>query len=310
MTTAADYTSVRFLEPFLNACDAPTLLAATAVCKTWAASAKTNSLWRPLVLRRWPLPWLQCDGQDACNWLKRYATLSKGVPAATQADDDESDPAAMLEELKASHQFFLVARSAHWSSETAWKTGDVEFSCPLQLGMGRRSDLTRDRLPDDGIVLDTGQLEVPAMFHPAVRCFLAYEQRSRGYDMDLAIYAKSTEDHRVAHMLTLPGCALSHEDEHLLCVYEGSLSDCPLKQRDIPKWTRCIVHADRSAGPSDDFEVDLYFDGEDNYWFSDEGHDNFSCTRMQFVLYRRARDARLPMCVRDMPAILEKLVWA
>ena len=36
MTTAADYTSVRFLEPFLNACDAPTLLAASAVCKTWA----------------------------------------------------------------------------------------------------------------------------------------------------------------------------------------------------------------------------------------------------------------------------------
>ena len=37
------------------------LLAATAVCKTWAARAKSNSLWRPLVLRRWPLPWLQCD---------------------------------------------------------------------------------------------------------------------------------------------------------------------------------------------------------------------------------------------------------
>ena len=37
MTTAADYTSVRFLEPFLNACDAPTLLAASAVCKAWVA---------------------------------------------------------------------------------------------------------------------------------------------------------------------------------------------------------------------------------------------------------------------------------
>ena len=67
MTTVADFTDPRFLEPFLNACDAPTLLNVSEVCKSWVAGAKSNSLWRPLVLRRWPLPWLQCDGQDACS---------------------------------------------------------------------------------------------------------------------------------------------------------------------------------------------------------------------------------------------------
>ena len=360
MTTAADYTSVRFLEPFLNACDAPTLLAATAVCKTWAASAKSNSLWRPLVLRRWPLPWLQSDGQDACNWLKRYATLSKGMPAATQADDDDSDPAAMLEELKASHQFFLVGRSAHWRTteewrtdpsdgreytkaefigeyggtaewESAavarrdhdWETGDVVFSCPLQLRMGRVPVYFGEGGEGwigDGLTLAAEQLEVPVVFSPAVYTQGGYNRaHAHGCKMDLAIYAKSSE--RVAHMLTMPGCALSHESPRLFYVYEASLSACPLKQRATPAWTRCITHAGPDAGPSDDFVAEIHFDGEDNF----DGGD-ISCTRMRFHLHRNAflaRDGdfmtlgepvacrvRLPMCVRDMPDILEKLVWA
>lgn len=245
------------------------------------------------------------------------------MPAAT--DDDDSDPAAMLEELKASHQFFLVGRSAWqelWQGAT-WETGDVVFSCPLQLRMARVPVYFGEGGEgwiEDGIILATDQLEAPAVFHPA-----AGGQAGGAFEMDLAIYAKSSDDHRVAHMLTLPGCALLHEDEHLLRVSEGSRSACALKQRETPAWTRCITHADRSAGPSDDFEVDIPFDGELDF---DDGARiaRIACTRMQFHLHRNAflaRDgdfmtlgepvacrARLPLCVRDMPAILETLVWA
>jgi hypothetical protein len=319
-----------FVEPFLKACSSAALLAACETCKAWlqTATRDRNLLWRALVLRRFPVPWLQSDVQDACDWLQRYKVLVRGGsgPAAEEAIAEH--PFDVLKQLQGSFSFFLMAYAAEMvqydddagQKFRRWVTGDLVFSMPLELRMQTLFVETGEgggfETPH-GLVLSSKTLDPPVL--------LPYQDTSpdvyhRHLARDLSIYVKRASDLSIAHMVTLYGNEFYDEGDGY-CHWEV--------HGNVPGWLKCLTHGhpDAGTGKCDTFEPHLHIreqEGEEEEEDDEVQERDMRCTAIKFE-FKRSTVASvgldhypgygvcpytIPMCVGDMPDILDQLTWS
>ena len=336
-----------FVEPFLKACSPGVLLAARETCKAWLETAKRdqNFHWRALTLARYPYNWLQSDLQDECEWLQRYKVLSRDAPqhAAEHEPAMEDEQAlAMLKDLQGSYEFFLTAHSlelidfegAGGQQSQRWASGDFIFSQPLELrmqaldaefGEGGGRDVPH------GLVLTTKRLDPPLILpyrtysmcnpygeHDEARPMHTARMEGCTFPMckmalNFSIYAKRTMDNSIARMLTLRGCDFYAEGDGYYHWH--------VEWRHSPAWLKCLTHAEPEAGirHQDEFEPMLHI-GDEDMGDEDMGDDDATirCSFLKFEFKRRTEvyggpygcSYTVPMCVRDMPDIVDQLTWS
>lgn len=307
-----------FVEPFLKACPPALLLAASETCKTWMETARRDqqSLWRALVLSRYPYSWLQCDSQDDCNWLERYKMLSRGVPTLPvepQLTDVLPDYESMLKDLQESYSFFLTSSD---SDEAPTATDDT-FALPLHLHMmplNVETEYGGHEVPH-GLVLTTKNFEPP--LHLPTNC-------DGHLTRDFTIYVKSKKDLTIAQLITLKGWNFYDEGDGYM--------HWEIERRRSPEWLSCIVHGNPTAGTgaNDEFQPMLHDGRPVEDWNNVENDDamemneDLGCKYLMFEFRRATAGLKpvvdypgyaiaeyvIPMCVGDMPDILDKLTWA
>ncbi len=320
------FTAPAFVEPFLKACSPGVLTTAHQVCKTWStvATCNRNVLWQMHVLRCWPAPWLQCDGQEEYDWLQRYKVLSQG-PQCHSETEAAQDHHAVLKELQGSYEFFLTAHSAEMvegdEGQLDWLVGEFVFSLPLKLQMEslyvEMGDMGGGHDTPDGLVLVTTPMEQPICLP-----FKKFGEYHSHLIRDLAIHVKRTKDGSIAHMLTLRGCEFYHEGDGY---YHWE------QENRVPFWLKCLTHGspDAGMGSRDEFEPLLHLDDNDD---EEDIANNAANLRewevrsstMKFEFKRRTVAAEttdyypgyavgpccVPMCVCDMPDVLKMLTWS
>lgn len=306
-----------FVEPFLKACSPEVLLAACETCKAWleTATRDKNLLWRAATLSRYPFDWLKSDDIDDCEWLQRFKILSQSPPLySDQPATGDEQMLAILKDLQDTYSFHLTARSleAPDADDDCFSSGDFVFSLPLWLRMetlvvGLGND-GAEREVQHGLVLTTDSLDPPV--------HLPYRVGSSGHysgfmARDFSIHVKRTKDRSIAQMVSLRGYDFYNEGDGY---YHWSGSN-------RPAWLKCLTHGEPEAGVryDDEFEPMLHTSGfpddEDEDVDEDEG---IRCPFLKFEFKRRTDvvdgpfglSYTVPMCVRDMPDIIDRLTWS
>ena len=129
--------------------------------------------------------------------------------------------------------------------------------------------------------------------------------------LNFSIYAKRTVDNSIARMLTLRGCDFYAREG-------DGYYHWHVEWRYSPAWLKCLTHAEPEAGirHQDEFEPMLQIGDED---MGDEDivdeNETIRCSYLKFEFKRRTEvygdlSHTVPMCVRDMPDIVDQLTWS
>ena len=131
------------------------------------------------------------------------------------------------------------------------------------------------------------------------------------------MHVRNKANGSVARLITLQGCRFYHEGD-------GFFHWESAGPRHSPAWLGCLTHADARVGvqPRDDeLEAHLHLD-EDAFDDAEMvGSDGYLCTtiELEFKRYHPPPNPHhgyvdpgvsVPMCVNDMPNVLDKLAWS